>query len=310
MPIGIFEPERIPGRGWSHNGIQLRQLPHRYNRTGSIFFQDLSRSRDAQPPADNATGPSIARGGTHHTNVVSLRFFGDQPFRSNGSRLVRSLFLLAAVFPCLEGTGLGHLQVQTNPIFGLPHPHDNVRPRFVGEGKQPGLFAGRLEMKEYPRWIVRKKGNRRNINESIGLHRLFGNRMNFDQGIRRQSEGRWHHMSMACPAVAQHNGSSSSGCIGIGINVVATFVAAGVVVVLALQQRRKGHRPVDVVALEFEFVRFHLQQELIPLDRHKIRQLIVPPGVGHLVAVWIDRRKMIVVQTQQARISRSPGSEF
>lgn len=157
-------------------------------------------------------------------------------------------------------------------------------------------------MKEYPRLVVRKKGYRRNINKSIGLHRLFGNWMNFDQAIRRQSEGRWYHMSMACPAVAQHNGS---GCIG-----VATFVAAVLVFVLALQKRRKGHRPVDIVALEFQFVRFDLHQKLILLDRHKIRQLIVPPGVGHLVAVWIYRGKMIIVQTQQARISRSPGSQF
>lgn len=138
-------------------------------------------------------------------------------------------------------------------------------------------------MKDHPSLVVRKKGYSHDIDEPIGLYCLFGDGMNFHQSIRSQSEGRWHYMSMACPSVAQNNRSWLASSDG----KVATFVAAIVVFVLALQKSRKGHRPVDVMTLKLQFVRFDLQQKLILFHCHKICELLVTPSVGHLMTIWI-----------------------
>jgi len=196
------------------------------------------------------------------------------------------------------------VQLEADPVLGLPHPHDNVRSRFRGETKEPA-FPG-FQVQNHTGLVVGEEGNGSDIDESIGLHGEFRDGMNFYQSVRGQSESRRHYVSVACPTIAQHDGGRRD-CSGAH---VALFVRVVVVFVFALQQGRQGHGPVDVVALKLEFVRFDLQQKLILVHRYEIRQLPVIPGIGDLVAVRIDRRKVIVVQAQQTGIARSPRSEF
>ena len=57
-------------------------------------------------------------------------------------------------------------------------------------------------------------------------------------------------MTVSRPSVAQYNRGWMA---STGIRLPA-FVTVIVVFVLALQESRKGHRPVNVVALELEFI--------------------------------------------------------